>query len=68
MNEYLKENLTKTSHDLEFARGNLQAALHYSNAVESIIILDLIGSVTNLLVNTSNLLNALTLDGKEGTK
>jgi hypothetical protein len=68
MNGYLIENLTKATHDIEFARENLQAALHYSTAVESLVVLDLIGRTANLAVDTSNLLNALLLDKKEGTK
>lgn len=60
----MKESLEKTTHDLDFARGELQEALGKSNAVEGIIILGLIERVTYLSRDVKNLINAREVDAK----
>jgi hypothetical protein len=44
----MNEKLTMITHDIGFAVEHLQEALHKSNAVESIIILDLIRQAVEL--------------------
>ena len=47
----MDEKLTMITHDIGFVIGHLQETLHKSNAIESIIILDLIRQAVELKNN-----------------
>lgn len=45
----MDESLEKAAHDVQFATDNLRAALAKSSAIESLILLPLIGQAAQLL-------------------
>ena len=64
----MNEPLTKVTHDLGFARDGLQEALKKANAVQGIVLLDLIGRARGLLQQTQALLEASNADAKGSVK
>jgi len=62
----MKELLTKVTHDLGFACDGLKEALGKANAVESIVLLDIIWRTKSLIQDAKALLKALNADA-EGT-
>lgn len=64
----MNEPLKKVTHDLGFACDGLQEALKKANAVQGIVLLDLIGRARGLLQQTRALLEALNADAKGTVK
>ena len=60
----MNEPLTKVTHDLGFVCDGLQEALKKANAVQGIVILDLIGRARGLLQDAQALLDALNAEAK----
>ena len=60
----MNEPLTQATHDLGFACDDLQEAMKKANAVQGIILLDLIGRAGNLLQDAQALLDASNADAK----
>ena len=61
----MNELLEKVSHDLGFAVQGLREALTKASAVESLIIIKLIGQAREVQVNVDKFMNARALDSKE---
>ena len=57
--DILTEELTKTTHSMEFALRGLQAALNASNGIEGILILDMIETAAKLELRIKNMLDAI---------
>lgn len=60
----MNEPLTKVTHDLGFACDGLQEAMRIANAVQGIVLLDLIGRARGLLQDAHALLDASNADAK----
>ncbi len=58
----MKEPLTKAIHDLGFARDDLKEALKEANAVQKIVLLDIIWRTISQLQQTKALLKAIEAD------
>lgn len=58
----MKESLTKATHDLGFACDSLKEALDKANAVERIVLLDVIWRTKSVLQDAKALLKALDAD------
>ena len=60
----MNEPLTKVTHDLGFVCDGLQEALKKANAVQGIVLLDIIRRTGDLLQQTKALLEASNADAK----
>ncbi len=60
----MNEPLTKVTHDLGFTCDGLQEAMKMANAVQGIVLLDLIGRARGLLQDAQALLDASNADAK----
>lgn len=60
----MKESLTKATHDLGFACDGLKEALGKANAVEGIVLLDIIWRTKSVLQDAKALLKALNADAE----
>ena len=60
----MNEPLTKVTHDLGFARDGLNDAMKKANAVQGIVLLDLIRRTGDLLQDAHALLDASNADAK----
>ena len=60
----MKESLTKAIHDLGFARDDLKEALKEANAVQKIVLLDIIWRTIAQLQQTKALLKAIEADAE----
>ena len=60
----MNEPLTKVTHDLGFVCDGLQEALKKANAVQGIVLIDLIGQAKDLLQDAQALLGASNADAK----
>ena len=58
----MKESLTKATHDLGFACDSLKEALDKANAVQRIVILDIIWRAKSVLQDAKALLKAIEAD------
>lgn len=58
----MKEPLTKASHDLSFACDGLKEALKEANAVQKIVLLEIIWRTRDMLQQTQALLKAIEAD------
>ena len=58
----MKESLSKATHDLGFACDSLKEALDKANAVERIVLLDVIWRTKSVLQDAKALLKALDAD------
>lgn len=56
------ENLTKTIDSLNFAEDDLRASLRNASSVETIIILQLIKSISSTRIETQTFLDAVRID------
>ena len=61
----MKEPLVKASHDLGFACDSLKEALEKANAVQKIVLLEIIWRTKAALQDAKALLKALDADAKE---
>lgn len=64
----MKESLTKASHDLGFACDSLKEALEKANAVQRIVILDVIWRTKSALQDAKSLLKAIEADAMGAVK
>jgi len=58
----MNEPLTKVTHNLGFACDGLQEAMRKGNAVQGIVLLDLIGRARGLLQDAQHLLGSIEAD------
>ena len=61
----MKEPLVKAAHDLGFASDSLKEALEKANAVQKIVLLEIIWRTKAVLQDAKALLKALDADAKE---
>jgi len=60
--EALKEEIGKSEHAANFLCDDLRAALHHSNSVQAIIVLDIVKVANELRIRIKNLKDAITTD------
>ena len=61
----MQENLVKARHDIYFVSDSLRSALHYADATEGIILLDLIKRVGEIAIKIVEFHNAYNVDNEE---
>ena len=59
---WMAEDILKAGHSMQFAVGNLQDALRKANAVEGLLLLDLIGTAVELQRKIEAMQSAVDLD------
>lgn len=64
----MKEPLVKASHDLGFACDSLKEALEKANAVQRIVLLEIVWRTKSLLQDAKALLKALNADAEGAVK